>query len=47
MYRLVIIWADGEKETHDYKTCEKAEKIAAGYDIAFGNQIHYIYVMKI
>lgn len=47
MYQLVVIWQTGEKETHVYKTCERAEYIAAGYERAFGNQIFYIYVQRV
>lgn len=38
-YELVIIWDSGEKEIHEYKTKEEAEKAKAGYYIAFGHQL--------
>ena len=47
MYKLTVIWENGNKDVHYYETKEKAEKVAAGFETAFGNQIFYIYVMKV
>lgn len=38
-YELVIVWYSGEKEVHEYKTKEEAEKAKAGYCMAFGHQL--------
>lgn len=47
MYRLIVVWYTGEKEMHDYKTRAKAESIAAGYKMVFGNQIEYTCVFRV
>lgn len=36
-YELVIVWDSGEKEVHEYKTKEEAEKAMAGMYMAFGH----------
>lgn len=41
MYKLIIIWYTGEKETYDYTTREEAEEAEKGYHMAFGNQIEW------
>lgn len=38
-YEVVVIWDDGRKDVYEYGTKEKAENIAQGYKMAFGNQI--------
>lgn len=43
-YVLGIIWDTGEKEVYQFSTREEAEKVEAGYKMAFGNQIQYSYV---
>lgn len=47
MYKLVIIWANGEKIVHFYETREKAEKVEFGFITAFGNQIEWTTVYKV
>ena len=39
MYKLFVVWNTGEKEVHEYKTREEAEQAAAGYKMAFGEQV--------
>ena len=39
MYKLFVVWNDGTKETHEYKTREEAQAAAAGYKKAFGHQV--------
>ena len=39
MIELVIVWNTGEKERHEYKTREDAEKAENGYKNAFGGQV--------
>lgn len=41
MYKLIIIWYTGEKETYDYTTREEAEKAELGMRMVFGNQIEW------
>lgn len=42
MFKLLVIYCDNTREEHEYSTREEAEKAAAGYRMAFGNQIQYI-----
>ncbi len=42
MFKLLVIYWDNTREEHEYSTREEAEKAAAGYRMAFGNQIQYI-----
>ena len=39
MYKLIIIWCTGEKETYDYTTREEAEKAELNMRTAFGDQV--------
>lgn len=45
-YELIIIWETGEKETCTYNSKEEAEKIEAGYKMAFGNQLQYTAIIE-
>ena len=47
MYRLVIVWFTGEKETYDYKTRTDAENAENGFLLAFGNQIQWSTVYRV
>ena len=39
MYKLIVIWNDGTKETHHYETMELAEEAEYGLRMAFGSQV--------
>ena len=41
-YELVVIWEDGSKNVHQYRTEEDAEKGANNMKMAFGNQITWV-----
>ena len=41
MYKLLIIWSDGQKEENYYRTEEEAKEIESGYYKAFGRQIQF------
>lgn len=41
MYRLLIIWEDGQKAENYYKTEDEAKEIESGYYTAFGRQIQF------
>lgn len=46
MFKLLVIYWDNSREEHEYNTREEAEKAAAGYRMAFGNQIQWIGIDK-
>lgn len=46
-FRVFIHWADGGTEQYDYVTSQKANEVARGYKIAFGQQIDYIDVYEV
>ena len=46
VYRLTIIWYNGERDEYDYPTREEAEKAENGYHMAFGNQISWSGISK-
>ena len=39
VFRLIIIWSNGDRDEYDYPTREEAEEKEAGYHMVFGNQI--------
>lgn len=46
VYRLIIIWYNGERDEYDYPTREEAEEAENGYRMAFGNQISWSGINK-
>lgn len=47
MYRLLIIWNDGQKEENYYGTEEEAKEIQSGYYMAFGSQVQFSCIEKV
>lgn len=39
MYKLFVVWYNGEKEVHEYNTREEAQEAADGIKMAFGGQV--------
>lgn len=39
MYKAIIIWDDGNKETYEFKTREDAQNCCERFKMSFGNQI--------
>jgi hypothetical protein len=46
VYRLIIIWYNGERDEYDYPTREEAEEVERGYHMEFGNQISWTGISK-
>lgn len=44
MWILFILWDDGGRERHAYRSREEAEKIEAGFLTAFGKQIVFSFI---
>lgn len=47
MYKLVIVWKNGDRDFYYYDNQEKAEKVERGFFTAFGNQIQWATVYKV
>lgn len=45
-YELLIVWESGEDERYWYRTREEAEQIAKGYQMAFGRQVEFAYIIE-
>lgn len=39
MYELVVVWDDGQREVHPYKTEQDARDAERGFRMAFGAQV--------
>lgn len=46
-YEAIIIWVTGEKETHQYKTKEEANKCCRNYVRAFGDQVEWTGIREV
>lgn len=46
IYRLKVIYFDGDIEEADYNTREEAEESAKGFKMAFGNQISWCGIIE-
>lgn len=46
MYDLIIIWADGERESYAFRSREEAEQAEHNYLLAFGHQVEYVTITE-
>ena len=45
-YDLIVVWANGDKETYRYDTQELARRAAQNMYTAFGRQIAWTYIQE-
>lgn len=46
MYKLIIIWTNGDKEEYGYHSGREAEKNRAEFCVEFGPNIAFSYIMS-
>ena len=46
MWKLVVIWDNGDKDIYEYSTEQEAENAAQGMRTAFGHQIRWAGVRR-
>lgn len=47
MYKLILLWETGEKETYNYNTRDEAQITADNMKMCFGNQISWYGISEI